>query len=199
MRLPFSPHPPAGTGRTPAQVEIRPLAAADAGAVSGALRHRVVVADRLDRQRRDECVYAIAWDGDRPLGQALLHWRRPPALAVRPDLDALPYLEDLFVLPAERRRGIATALLGACLAAAQARGCPGITLAVNVENRVARRLYDRLGYRQPGTAPRRQPTSEHHLDGTLRASVETVIDLVRPITGTRSGGVGSERSGTPGS
>ncbi len=184
MRLPFSARSPtSGALPTPAGIEIRPLAAGDVDAVSGSLRHRVVVADRLDRQRRGECLYAIAWDRGQPSGQALLHWRRPPALAVRPDLDALPYLEDLFVLPAKRRRGIATLLLDACLGAAGARGHPAITLAVNVENHGARRLYDRLGYQQPGTPPRRQPISEHLLNGTLRTAEETVIDLVRSVDG----------------
>lgn len=171
--------------RTPAGVEIRPLQAADVDAVSATLRHRVVVADRLQRGRRGECLYAIAWDGTRPVGQALLHWRRPAALAIRPDLDELPYLEDLFVLPAERRRGVGTALLAACLAAARARGDPAITLAVNVENHAARRLYDRLGYRRPDTPLRRQPTSEHLLDGSMRTAEETVIDLVRSVEDVR--------------
>jgi GNAT superfamily N-acetyltransferase len=200
VRLPFSAHPPArGTSRTPAGIEIRPLAPGDVDAVASTLRHRVVVADRLDRQRRGECLYAIAWEGSRPQGQALLHWQRPTALAVRPDLDALPYLEDLFVLPSGRRRGIGTALLDACLAAAQARGRPAITLAVNVENHAARRLYDRLGYRRPGTPPRRQPTSEHMLDGSLRIAEETVIDLVRSVDDSRLDGAGAQAdAGTDG-
>jgi GNAT superfamily N-acetyltransferase len=198
MRLPFSAHSPTqGSVRTPAGVEIRPLAAPDVDAVSATLRHRVVVADRLDRQRRGECLYAIAWDGNRPSGQALLHWRRPPALSVRPDVDALPYLEDLFVLPAKRRRGIGTALLGACLTTAAARGHPAISLAVNVDNHPARRLYDRLGYRQPGTPPRRQPTSEHLLDGSLRIADETVIDLVRSVAGGTTDPEGLEGSSGP--
>jgi ribosomal protein S18 acetylase RimI-like enzyme len=147
--------------------------------VARTLRHPVVVEDRLTRQARGDCLYAVAWEAGHPVGQALLHWRRPPAVAVGTPLDGLPYLEDLWVLSEARRRGVGTALLRAAEAAVAARGFPGLSLAVSVGNDTARRLYDELGYVEAGLSPRRQPTSEQALDGSTRSFEETVVDLVR--------------------
>jgi GNAT superfamily N-acetyltransferase len=194
-----------GTRRQPVtdahEVEVRPLQPSDAGAVARDLRHRVIVADRLARQARRECVYAVAWDRGRPVGQALLHWRRPAAMGVGEEVDRLPYLEDLFVLPYERRRGVGTALLTAVEGMARAHDEPGISLAVSLDNHEARRLYDRLGYVEAGTPPRRQPTSQHSVDGSVRNCEETVVDLVRWLRGgadqpaAASGDEGSQRTG----
>ena len=68
-------------------MEIRPLRAAEVAGVSARVRHPVVVSDRLARQRSGRCWYAIAWEGEHPVGQALLHWRRPVPLAFSAMLD----------------------------------------------------------------------------------------------------------------
>ncbi|MGA8015274.1 MAG: GNAT family N-acetyltransferase [Candidatus Dormiibacterota bacterium] len=167
-------------------VDVHALAPAEAGAVVRTLRHPVIVEDRLERQARGDCVYLIAWERGRPVGQTLLHWRRPPTVWVGSAIDRIPYVEDLFVLPEARRRGIGSALLEAAAEAAASHGDPGLSLAVSVENHTARHLYDQRGYAEAGIAPRRQPTSEQSLDGSTRSFEEVVVDLVRwldrPVT-----------------
>ena len=163
-------------------VDVHPVRPEEAAAVGACLRHRLVVSDRLARQGRGECLYLVAWEGGAPTGQALLHWRRPQALTTIPGLDGLPYLEDVFVLPERRDRGIGTALLAAAQEAVATRGATGITLAVSVTNHGARRLYERLGYFDPGIPPHRQSAAEHGPDGVVRSGEETVVDLVRWLT-----------------
>jgi GNAT superfamily N-acetyltransferase len=154
----------------------------EAAAVAATLRHRIVVADRLERQRRDECIYLVAWEGGTPVGQALLHRRRPAALAVwEATVDSLPYLEDVFVVPEWRNRGIGTALLEAAERAAAANGAAAVTLAVSTGNSGARRLYERLGYVDTGVPMHRQSTPEDGPRATLPGHGDNVVDLVKRI------------------
>lgn len=60
--------------------------------------------------------------------------------------DGLVGLYDIFTAPAARGQGLATALCGALLAAAQARGADTAYLQVDADNRAARRIYERLGF-----------------------------------------------------
>ena len=58
------------------------------------------------------------------------------------------YLNDLYVRPAVRRRGVAKALLSAMVAWARDRGAQGLLLNVEVGNADARAVYRRLGFRE---------------------------------------------------
>ncbi|HEY7364836.1 MAG TPA: GNAT family N-acetyltransferase [Methylomirabilota bacterium] len=78
--------------------------------------------------------------GGHAVGFALYYFTYSTFLA-RPTL----YLEDLFVLPAERRRGVGRALLRAVAAVARQRGCGRMEWAVLDWNRPAIRFYRRLG------------------------------------------------------
>ncbi|MGA9114351.1 MAG: GNAT family N-acetyltransferase [Candidatus Dormiibacterota bacterium] len=164
-------------------MDVHPLRVDEAQAVASTLRHRVVVADRLERQRRDECLYLVAWEAGFPVGQALLHRQRPPALRVADRVDALPYLEDVFVVPDFRNLGIGTALLEAAERAAAARGDRAVSLAVSTLNSGARRLYARLGYVDVGVPVHRQPTSDPVTGSAGGFGSETVMDLVKRVDG----------------
>lgn len=56
------------------------------------------------------------------------------------------WLEDLFVRPAARRRGVASALLDAALERARVRGCRRVELDTNEENAAALALYGSFGF-----------------------------------------------------
>jgi ribosomal-protein-alanine N-acetyltransferase len=62
-------------------------------------------------------------------------------------------LANLAVLPAARGRGIGSALLGAALAAAEARGATTMYLEVRASNRAALALYGSRGFREVGRRP----------------------------------------------
>ncbi len=57
-------------------------------------------------------------------------------------------VEDVYVLPKLRSRGIGRALLAACRNWAQDKGANGITLQVAAKNERARKFYDELGFRE---------------------------------------------------
>ncbi len=90
--------------------EVRPLARSELGLVeahinldwAAAGKHR----DRLDRQDRGEVLYFIAWRGATPSGHLLLEWGGAEDEPISSSLLDCPTLEDLFVMPEVRSRGI---------------------------------------------------------------------------------------------
>lgn len=60
------------------------------------------------------------------------------------------FIDDLYVRPAVRGQGIAAGLLGAARAAATERGVRALHVEVGPDNHVARRVYERAGYRDSG-------------------------------------------------
>jgi ribosomal protein S18 acetylase RimI-like enzyme len=93
--------------------------------------------------REDGSFYLVAWEGDEPVGHAHLALSEPPEL------------QDVSVLPAHRRRGVATALTRAAEREAAARGRAVLTLTVGIGNDGAQALYRALGYRDSGLPPMR--------------------------------------------
>lgn len=63
-------------------------------------------------------------------------------------LDACGALHDLWVEEAERRHGVAAALVEATVAALVAKGAPRVVLHAAAGNAAARALFARLGFRQ---------------------------------------------------
>jgi GNAT superfamily N-acetyltransferase len=82
----------------------------------------------------------LAWDGDRAVGFAVYFFNYSTFLA-RPGL----YLEDLFVFPEERGRGIGKALLAHLAGIATDRGCGRLEWAVLDWNESAIAFYRSLG------------------------------------------------------
>jgi GNAT superfamily N-acetyltransferase len=89
--------------------------------------------------------YLVAWEDDDPLGHAHVAWQRTSL--------GVPEIQDVFVREDHRRRGIATALALAAEAVAVERRHARISLSYGIANDAARRLYERLGYRDAGLKP----------------------------------------------
>jgi GNAT superfamily N-acetyltransferase len=88
-----------------------------------------------------ECV--LAFDGGVPAGFAVFFWSFSTFLA-RPGL----YLEDLFVVPERRGRGVGRALILHLARLANERGCGRMEWAVLNWNEPAIRFYEGLGARR---------------------------------------------------
>jgi ribosomal protein S18 acetylase RimI-like enzyme len=91
--------------------------------------------------------YLVAWEGETPVGHAHVAW-------IGTEL-GVPELQDVYVAPARRRQGIATALTRAAERLVAERGHERCSLSVGVANEAARRLYERLGYGDAGVPPKR--------------------------------------------
>jgi ribosomal protein S18 acetylase RimI-like enzyme len=87
----------------------------------------------------DEATVLLAGDG--PDGLALLRFR--PALWAE-GLEA--YLQELYVIPAVRGRGIGRSLLEAAIELSRERGAAGIDLNTGETDTAARALYESMGF-----------------------------------------------------
>ncbi len=106
---------------------------------------------RHEVQRHGEGIYLIAWHEDLPVGHFLLRWHGPADDPTGRYPRDTPCLEAGATLQAFRRRGVATRLVNAVEQLARDRGRTRIGLAVgSIDNPAARRLYERLDYRDWG-------------------------------------------------
>ena len=144
-------------------VEIRPLTDAEVASADAVLP--------LHRLDAGTGFYLVAWNGGDAVGHAYLALTPPPEI------------QDMYVVPELRSRGIGTALLSAAEDEARARGAARLTLTVSVENAHARRLYERHGYAECEIPPKRVTGTillrgePYEVDDTL---VTLANDLQRP-------------------
>jgi GNAT superfamily N-acetyltransferase len=131
---------------------------------------------RLDAHARGGSAYLVAWEGERPVGHAHLAWEATHL--------GVPEIQDVYVAPDRRRRGIATLLTGAAEDAARARGFAAVSLSVSRDgNPAARRLYERLGYVDAGVEPV-SVSGTIMLRGQPLAVDDTLLYLRKPLTGS---------------
>ena len=101
---------------------------------------------RLRQEADERSIYFVAWEDTVPVGHAHVAWGETHL--------GLPEIQDVFVLPELRRRGIASRLTHAAEAEARARGWDRICLSVSQDgNLAASRLYAKLGYVDAGAEP----------------------------------------------
>jgi GNAT superfamily N-acetyltransferase len=107
---------------------------------------RFLPLDRLDQQRADGSTYLVAWDDDQPVGHAHVAWAGTHL--------GVPEIQNVFVVPEQRRRGIAAQLTEAAEQEARLRGWDTISLSVSEHGNVAaQQLYAKLGYADAGVDP----------------------------------------------
>jgi GNAT superfamily N-acetyltransferase len=95
-----------------------------------------------------ETTALLATDGAEAHGLAVLRFR--PALW-KDALDS--YLEELYVVPGRRGRGIGRALMEAAIELARARGAGDMHLGTSEDDTAARALYESLGFDNRGGRP----------------------------------------------
>ena len=103
-------------------------------------RARAYLAERL---REEEAVVFLAAEESTALGFTLLY-PSFSSLSMKP----LWILNDLYVVPEARRRGVARALLEAARRLALETGAVGLTLETATDNHSAQRLYQQLGWQR---------------------------------------------------
>jgi GNAT superfamily N-acetyltransferase len=148
-----------------AKVEVRPGSAADLATLVAVLGERHWFTDRLARQQRGGGVLLVAWLYGRPVGDVYLDCDPAEEPEVRRHLPGVPRLNHLEVAGPFQGRGIGTALIRAAEDTARQLGHERIALGVGLENRGARRLYERLGYADWGHGTVVGTWVEHPDDG----------------------------------
>jgi GNAT superfamily N-acetyltransferase len=88
-------------------------------------------------------VVLLAWEGERAVGVAALSYAFPIEVGQR-----TAWLEELFVEPAFRGRGIGTELLRAALEIAESAGAVAVDLEIVAGHERAERLYSRFGFKR---------------------------------------------------
>jgi GNAT superfamily N-acetyltransferase len=88
----------------------------------------------------EQGVVFIARNDGSAVGFATLDWKWSSLKAAR-----IGYLEDLFVDPAARGRGIADALIEACARRCRERGLPALEWLTAPDNHRAQKVYNRTG------------------------------------------------------
>ncbi|RMG20961.1 MAG: GNAT family N-acetyltransferase [Bacteroidetes bacterium] len=96
------------------------------------------------RIAREESVIYIAWnDAAEALGFVQLY---PSFSSV--NLKRLWILNDLFVVKKNRRKGVATKLIAQAKELAEQTGAHGLMLETEVDNTMAKKLYEKLGFKK---------------------------------------------------
>jgi GNAT superfamily N-acetyltransferase len=128
---------------------------------------------RLPLSRLDGAqTYLIAWDDGEPVGQAHLAWERTTL--------GVPEIQDVFVPPDQRDRGVGTQLSQAAEELARVRGYTHISISASVANDGALRLYRRLGYLDADLPPQRVQGTIH-IRGKPVEVDDTLLYLVKQL------------------
>ncbi len=99
----------------------------------------------LDHLRRREAALLVA-EVEGVVAAVASFWVRPRLNWTSPE----GWIPDLYVHPAHRRRGLARALLDACVERARRRGCHRVVLESGHGRREAHRLYQAYGFQHVG-------------------------------------------------
>ena len=167
-------------------VQVRPLRDHELGTLEGRInldwgnpaKHR----RRFEKQQRDEAVYLVAWHGDLPVGHGLVKWGGSTDDDVRSQIDGCPDVEDLFVHPDYRSKGVGRQILSRAEQLAEERGYSRLGLGVSVDNPRARSLYQRCGYEDSGVGQYTARWLYTDKDGQKQWWEETCTYLVKRLS-----------------
>jgi GNAT superfamily N-acetyltransferase len=127
---------------------IRRARPADLDVLIQELGQRQVLDDRVSRQNKGLGMLLTAWRGLRPVGVIYLWLEDAEEPELREHLPGTPILNHLEIHPDHRGHGTGTKLVMAAERRLRKLGFHQVALAVEVDNRRAARLYQRLGYQE---------------------------------------------------
>jgi len=137
-------------------------------------------------QARSDGMYLIAWSDDTPIGHLLLIWEAPDEDVARGYPPRTAYLQSGGTREAYRRKGVMTRLIDEAERLAAEEGYRSIGLAVgSTDNPVARRLYERLGYRDWGKGEVTLTWEYARRDGRTGTESEVCIYMFKDLRNRR--------------
>ena len=118
-------------------------------------RPRALHARRISQQDQDHSLYLLAWKREGPVGHVVVKWPAWPESPFAVEWQArygCSMVEDLWICPDSRGKGIGRALMETAHARTGQRGIGSVGLGVGVGDGydAARHLYKSLGYRDRG-------------------------------------------------
>jgi len=116
--------------------------------------------------------YFVAWDDSEPVAHGCVAWTRTTL--------GVPEVQDVFVREDRRRRGIGEELMRGIERVVGERGHERVSISYGIENTAARKLYEKLGYRDAGVPPQRVVGTILVRSGPLEVD-DTLIYLVKDI------------------
>jgi len=166
-------------------VDIRPLAPEELGLVE----HHIAFdwgapakhLERLARQSEGAIVYLVAWYHDVPVGHVFIVWGGATDEPMRSQLADCADLQDLFVAPGYRCRGVGSRLLDEAETLVTQRGFPRLGLGAAVDNTRARNLYQRKGFEDAGFGEYPSGGVYNDRDGSERRWEEICIYLIKRL------------------
>jgi ribosomal protein S18 acetylase RimI-like enzyme len=133
------------------------------------------------RQGEGDVVYLVAWIDDLPIGHVLIEWGGTTDEPVRTQLADCADLQDLFVAPDYRRRGVGSRLLNDAEVLVAEKGFPRLGLGAAVDNIDARRLYQRKRFLDGGFGEYRIGGKYIDRDGSDQAWEETCEYMIKQL------------------
>ncbi|HEX8096066.1 GNAT family N-acetyltransferase [Jatrophihabitans sp.] len=109
-----------------------------------------VAGSHYGEQHGAAATFLVCWEGDEPLGWALVQWRGCLGENARAAFAQCVEVNHLQVRAEHRGHGAGTAILAAAEQRVRDRGGDQVAVSVEVANTDAARLYQRLGYRPTG-------------------------------------------------
>jgi len=136
---------------------------------------------RFARQKKGEVVYLIAWYENLPIGHVLLKWSGTTKAPMVARLKDCPHIEDLFVIPDCRSKGIGSQLMDAVEGLCAQKGYAQVGLGVGIDNLRARSLYERRGYIDAGFGEFRTIYPYLDKNGKQQSGEEICVYLVKKL------------------
>lgn len=133
---------------------------------------------RFQAQREKGREYLIAWLDGKPVGNLDLRYDGFDSEKLSDEMRKIPELNAITVAEGCRGKGIGTVLIKEGERRVKERGFKQVGMGVNPENEGAKRLYERLGYKDSGTGLHRGSWEVTDKDGnTFIESEEGLIYL----------------------
>ena len=107
--------------------------------------YETILEDMKTFLRQDGSLAIVAWDGDTPIGYAMLQPKKHPDTPYRPEYDFMS-LDQMSVRSEYRRQGIGTRLIEKVMEISRERGIRRIELTVWTSNSDALHFYEHMGF-----------------------------------------------------
>jgi GNAT superfamily N-acetyltransferase len=167
-------------------VQIRPAQKADLAALVAMLADEDFFTDRLARQAEGNGLLLTAWKGNLPVGVVYLWLEPADEPEVREHLPGVPLLNHIEVHRDHRNQRVGTRLLAEAEDWLSKLKHNQVVLAVRIDNDDARRLYERLGYKEWPHSTVVCISVVRLTDGTRKHCPETCYMLVKQLRDTRA-------------